>query len=92
MPDSPGDPQGRRLARQKARYLEEAQRIGYLLEAMLRRAGVHDDACNKLLDGIQRSARRARREANEPIARRTRYRLGSGHPAYCGASGERLAS
>ena len=80
MPDSAGDPQGRRLARQKARYLEEAQRIGYLLEAMLRRADVHEDACSQLLDNIQRSARRARREANEPIAARKRYRLGSGHP------------
>ncbi len=80
MPDSPGDPRGRRLARQKARYLEEAQRIGYLLEAMLRRAGAHRDACNQLLDDIQRSARRARRQANQRIAPRKRYRLGSGHP------------
>ena len=84
MPDSAGDPQGRRLARQKARYLEEAQRIGYLLEAMLRRAGAHEDACNQLLDDMQRSARRARRQANDRIARRTRYRLGSGHPLTAG--------
>ena len=84
MPDSPGDPQGRRLARQKARYLEEAQRIGYLLEAMPRRVGVHEDACKQLLDEIQRSARRARRQAADPIARRKRYRLGSGHPLTAG--------
>ena len=84
MPDSPGDPDGRRLARQKARYLEEAQRIGHVLEAMLRRAGAHEDACNQLLHDIQRSARRARRQAIEPIAPRKRYRLGSGHPLTAG--------
>lgn len=80
MPDSPGDPRGHRLARQKALYLEEARRIGHLLEAMLRRAGSHQDACRQLLDDIQRSERRARRGATGHISPRKRYRLGSGHP------------
>ena len=84
MPDSPGDPQGRRLARRKARYLEEAQRIGHLLAVMLRRAGANEDACQELLDDIQHSARRARRTASEPVAARKRYRLGSGHPLTAG--------
>lgn len=84
MPDPEGDPEGRRLARQKARYLNEAGRVGHLLAAILRRAGVHEDACSHLLDDIQRSERRARRQADAPIARRTRYRLGSGHPLTAG--------
>ena len=84
MPDFPGDPQGRRLARQKARYLEEAQSIGHLLAVMLRRAGANEDACQELLDDIQRSARHARHTASEPIAARKRYRLGSGHPLTAG--------
>ena len=80
MSDILGDPEGHRLAQRQAEYLEDARRIGHLLQVMLRRAGANEEECKRLLDNIQRSARRAQHHAGEPIARRTRYRLGSGHP------------
>jgi hypothetical protein len=50
-----GDPEGRRLAQQRAALLSEAGRVALVLEALLVRANYDTEVCKKLVKDLAKS-------------------------------------
>lgn len=86
MPDSRGDPEGRRLAKERAERLSEASRLARLLAAMLRRAGEEGEVCAQLIESIQVSERQALQRAHGWLDSRRAFKLKSGQPLSEGRS------
>lgn len=75
-----GDPNGRRLWRDKAVKLHEAHAIARLLNALLSDTAVGPDLCLRLLDEIERQERIALQRAYGRVEPRKRYKGQKSHP------------
>lgn len=78
--NKPGDPSGRRLARDKANLLAEAERIARVLEIFLQRADYPSDTISQLIRDIAIQQRAELQRAHGRIEPRTRFKSPTGHP------------
>lgn len=77
---SPGDAEGRRLARRQAILLSEAGRVAHTLDRLLTRAGVEISICAELIAAVTREEQRHLLKAYGRIEPRARFKVKSGHP------------
>jgi len=77
---SPGDPEGRRLARRRSRFLAEAARVARALEILLERAEFPKDACTKLVSELGAQERAEVQKAHGRIEARRRFKKHSAQP------------
>lgn len=77
---SPGDPEGRRLARQRALLLSEAGRVARILEILLARAGFPSDICRDLVRQLAAKEQVELQRAHGKIEPRNRFKGHSSHP------------
>ena len=82
MYDPPkGDPEGRRLAQERAALLSEAGRVALVLEALLERAGHDTQACKDLVKVLTKSEESELHRGYGRIEPRKRFkRKGTGAP------------
>ena len=75
-----GDPAGRRLARDRANLLAEAERVARALEILLQRANHPADAVSRLLQDVAAQQREELQRAHGHIEPRKRFKSKSGQP------------
>ena len=75
-----GDPNGRRLWRDKAAKLHEGHAVARLLNVLLSDTDVEPDLCRRLLDEIERQERIALQRAYGRVEPRKRYKGQKSHP------------
>ena len=76
----PGEPSGRRVARDQALRLAEAGEIAHALRVLLERAGADPSPCVRLAEGLGRQEGAALQRAYGRIEPRRRLRGGSPQP------------
>jgi hypothetical protein len=77
---SPGDPEGRRIARERARLLGEASRVARVLQVLVARAGLSADVCASLAQDLAAQERVQLQKAHGRIEPRKRFKGHSSHP------------
>lgn len=70
----PGDPQGRRLARQNSELLAEAGRVARVLEVLLKRAGCDLQLCSETIKEIHKQEAAALQRSYGRIEPRNRFK------------------
>jgi hypothetical protein len=82
MPTSPGDPDGRRLARRRAAQLAEAARLIRAAEALLEDTGLDTAPCRDLANYLREREQAELMKAHGRLAPRRRFRHHSGQPLH----------
>jgi len=77
---SPGDPEGRRLARKRAALLAQAGRIARVLEILLKRAEFSRDDCTEIVTELRIQEQAELQRAYGRIEPRKRFKGHSSHP------------
>lgn len=77
---SPGDPEGRRLARRRALLLSEAGQVARVLEVLLKRAEYDADSVNELIEDLALKEKVNLQKSHGHIEPRTRFKPHVGHP------------
>jgi len=77
-----GDPEGRRLARERAVRLAEAGRVANVLEVLARRANLNADVISEFSREITREEQTALLKANGRIESRKRFKITSPPPPH----------
>lgn len=81
-----GDPEGRRIAWQKAQRLAEAGRLAHALRSLLRRAGAFTNVAGGLADDIKYLETSELMKAQGRIEPRKRFKGAPSHPLLAGRS------
>lgn len=79
-PKPKGDPEGKRIARDRALLLAEASRVARQLEVLLKRADYDFSACSELIKKVAQQEQNELTRSYGRIESRKKYKIGSSHP------------
>lgn len=82
MGETPGDPEGRRIARKRAIKLSEANRVALALKSLLTRADVDTTALDSLIADVTNSELNELMRAYGKVSSRKRFKHAGGRPLH----------
>lgn len=77
---SPGDPEGRRIAKKKASLLAEAGQVARVLSVLVQRAGHDDERCTQLIRSLAKEEQKQLQKSHGRIESRKRFKPHSSNP------------
>lgn len=80
MHSSPGDPEGRRIAKKKASLLAEAGQVARVLSVLVQRANHDTEQCTRLIRDLAKEEQKQLQKSHGKIESRKRFKPHSSNP------------